>query len=168
MRETAAGSDYQVSDVIPKNMNTENELGVDKRDIETIHEIFSDGLPEIESDLPEGTRQILLVDSHHLFTANWVDSTQSGKTSSATVVLLTGSNSPSSDKELSKAYVTVIEDGGKVRTPKYVKARGAIYLWVHQRQLENLLVQIHEPSVYCWVGHFSGGHIYGDVHTSHK
>lgn len=154
--------------ILSQIMNSENELGVDQRDIETIHEIFSDGLPEIESDLPEGTRQILLVDSHHLFTTNWVDSSQSGKTNSATVVILTGKHSPSSDKELSKAYITVVEDGEKVQAPKYVKARGAIYIWVHQRQLENLLVQVHEPSVYCWVGHFPRGHIYGDIHTSHK
>ena len=148
-------------------MSNKNELGVDEVDIEILHELLSDQTQKPQTDLPEGKRQILLVSGHHLFTASWLETAASAKTQSSSVLLLTGTNSPSSDPELKKAYVTVVEDGKTVRRPKYDKSRGAIYMEVHQRQLENILAQVHEPSVYCWIGHFKEGNIYADIHTSH-
>ena len=121
-----------------------------------------------EVDLPEGSRQILIVSGHNLITSNFVESQATGKIDSSAVLLLTGQAAPSSDPLLQRAYITFVDDAaGKLRGPSYSKAEGIIWLFLPLRMLPVVLAQIHEPNVFCWIGHFANGHIWGDIHTSH-
>ena len=81
--------------------------------------------------------------------------------------MLTGKHSPSSHPELCRAYITFIDDKANVRRPGYSRAQGTIRLWMHYRELPTVLAQLHEPNVYCWIGHSGLGYMYGDIHTSH-
>lgn len=121
--------------------------------------------PERSVDLPEGSRQILMVTGYNLFSESFRASAESG-TDSKAVVVLRGHASPNSAPELKMAYVSVVPDTKNVRVPSFSRAAGAIRLEIHARNLPMLLAQLKESNVYCWVGHFPGGHIYGDVHTS--
>jgi hypothetical protein len=101
-----------------------------------------------------------------MFSANFLESAASGKTDSRVVLLLTGKHSPSSHPELRMAYVTFVDDNTTVRRPGYSRAQGTIRLWMRYRELPNVLAQLREPNVYCWIGHFGQGHLHGDIHTS--
>lgn len=140
-----------------------NELGLDDGLIEELIE-NSQTEQACSNDLPEGTRQILIVSNHHLFTAGFIDGK---KTNSQTVVVLTGQPSPNSDSRLNKAYLRFVPDDALVPPPRYVASSGTVHIWLHHRNLETVLTQIHEGKVYCWIGHFANGHVYADVHTSH-
>lgn len=151
-----------------KRKKDDPELGISDQQMDELRALLLGQVGTMSSgDLPEGTRQILIVKQHCMFSADWLDSAASGKTSSASVLLLLGDPSPHSDQTLKGAYVTFVEDGKNVRQPSYDKARGIIRLELHHRNLPTTLMQLHEPNVYCWVGHFANGHIYGDVHTAH-
>ena len=145
------------------------ECGISKDDVDYLTDLTATSASASNRDLPVDTRQILLVTKHSVITSNSVDSTASGITQSATVVKLAGVHSPSSDPTLTTAYITFVEDSAKVPVPRFIKKKkgSEIRLWMHHRNLAALLFQLHEPNVYCWIGHFKGGHIYGDVHTGH-
>ncbi len=121
---------------------------------------------EDTDDLPEGTRQILIVTSHHFISANYVESSASGKNFSRLVLELRGYSSPSSDPGLNHASIVFMDDSEKVHCPTYTRASGVIRLWMHYRDLPMVLAQMKESNVYCWIGHFAGGHIWGDIHTN--
>lgn len=144
------------------------ELGLADEMMDEIRQLSLGSLRELaEEDLPEGKRQILIVRGHSLTAANFVESQASGKIDSSTVLLLSGNPSPSSNPLLQHAYITFVNDEGKLRRPSYSASRGIIWLWMPLRLLPSVLAQIHEPNVYCWIGHFANGHIYGDIHTTH-
>jgi len=146
----------------------ESELGLLEEDVLFVREILGGQTPRPPlGDLPEGKRQILLVRQHHLFSANWLESAESGVTDSATVLLLTGKPSPSSDRKLRAAYVTFVREPAKLRRPSYCGTRGVLRLFMRYDNLPTVLAQVHEELVYCWVGHFGNGHLYGDIHTAH-
>lgn len=63
---------------------------------------------------------------HTLITSNYVESQASGKVDSNAVLLLTGKASPSSNPLLKQAYITFMDDTGKLRRPAYSKAKGII------------------------------------------
>lgn len=116
-------------------------------------------------ELPEGSRQILIVDSHRFVCSNFLDSTASGKTDSRTVLRLSGQPSPSSHPELAHAYITFVDGQGSVPSPAYSRTKGAIFLWLRSSALPAVLAQMSAPRAYCWIGHFAGGHLYADIHT---
>ena len=151
-------------------MTTANhsEIGLPEDVIDEIRRLASDGerITRAE-DLPEGTRQILMVSGHSLITANFVASQPSGKIDSSAVLLLTGNASPSSHPNLKRAYVTFVDDAAPIRSPAYSEAQGTIWLTMRFRNLPMVLSQVHEPNVYCWIGRFAQGHLYGDIHTAH-
>jgi hypothetical protein len=120
-----------------------------------------------DSDLPEGTRQILMVSNHKIICANYRHSSADPVPKSTIVIELRGYASPSSHQSLTKAFIIFVNDTEKVLVPTYNKSRGEIKLWSHYRNLNAVLQQINEKAVYCWIGRFGNGHIYGDVHTSH-
>ena len=142
-----------------------NELGLSERWMKEVIDASRDEAALSSSDLPEGSRQILVVDQHVLFTTGYQP--EKGKpTESATVILLSGKASPSSDQTLKAAYVTVVADGKTLRRPTYSRAAGLIRMEVHARNLPTLLRQLELPKVYCWIGHFAREHIYADVHAT--
>jgi hypothetical protein len=146
----------------------EPELGLSEDVIDELRSLAYDQSRSTDAaDLPEGKRQILRVTSRTLISSNVLDSVASGKTYSVSVLLLKGTGSPKSDKELKRAYITFVEDSGTVSKPSYSKKKGTIYLWMHYRNLNTVLAQIQKPTTYCWIGHFGGGHIYGDIHSEH-
>lgn len=67
---------------------------------------------ENTDDLPEGTRQILIVTSHHFISANYLESSASGKNFSRLVLELRGYSSPSSDPGLNHASIVFMIHGG--------------------------------------------------------
>lgn len=143
-------------------------MGFPDECMEEIRNLFVSSIHDTaEEDLPEGTRQILLVAGHSMITSNFLLNTSSGKTDSQAVILLWGNPSPSSDPNLKRIYITFIEDNAKVRRPDFNKAGGTIRLWMHCKNMPMVLAQLHEPNVYGWIGHFGQGQIYADIHTSH-
>ena len=145
------------------------ELGLSDEMIEEIRQLALGSQRVLaEEDLPEGKRQILIVSGHSLISSNYIESQASGRVDSNAQLLLSGKASPHSNPLLQHAYITFFEDGAKLRRPSYSAARGIIWLWMPLRMLPVILAQIHEPNVYCWIGHFAGGHIWGDVHTAHS
>lgn len=147
----------------------EIELGYPEQYREEIQKICSDSFEETDrDDLPEGMRQILTVTGYSLTAANFLDSATSGKTFSKTVMLLTGKATPGSYQDLNHAYVIFEGNDQKLRRPYFNKKQKNIRLWLHQKHLPTVLAQLNQPKVYCWIGHFGNGHIYGDIHTSNK
>lgn len=144
-----------------------DEAGLPDDVIDEIRQLASGQIKGMPDDLPQGERQILSVQHHFLVSSNFLESAASGNTGSTTVLRLAGVPTPSSDHKLESAFVTFVPDTEPVRPPAYVRSKGTIYLWIHHRQLQTVLTQLHEPSVYCWVGHFDNGHLYGDIHTGH-
>ena len=143
-----------------------NELGIDDSLLNGLLEITSSRsvLAPNSDDLPEGSRQILIVSDHNIVSAGYISG---GNTNSQSVIILTGQPSPSSDPVLKVAYIMFVPDGDAIRTPQYTKLAGRIDIWVHQRNLQTILTQIHEGNVFCWIGHFANNHIYADIHSSH-
>ncbi len=142
-----------------------SELGIPERWMQEVIDASRGPISASVADLPEGSRQILLVNQHVLFTTSYQP--KAGQPSeSATVVLLSGKASPSSDQSLKVAYITVVADGKTLRRPNYSRAAGVIRMEVHARNLPTLLRQLELPKVYCWIGHFPTEHIYADVHAT--
>jgi hypothetical protein len=83
-------------------------------------------------------------------------------------LFLQGNPSPSSDRGLKLAVIQFVNDSDRIRIPQYIAERGTIYLDMRISQMGGVLAQLHEPDLYCWIGHFEGGHIYGDIHTNDK
>ncbi len=151
-------------------MNTTElpELGLTDEQMNEVRQLALGSLPESEEvDLPEGTRQILFVSGHTLISSNFVESQITGKVDSNVVLLLKGKASPSSNPLLHQAYITFMDDTGKLRRPGYSQKKGTLWLYMPLRMLPVVLAQIHETNVVCWIGHFAGGHIWADIHTSH-
>jgi hypothetical protein len=148
-------------------MSNDSELMYSEKELETILELhkLKSGTPT--DDLPVGSRQILIVKAHIITSSNYLESASSNKTDSSSVIMLTGKASPSSDQTLDHAYIHFFNDTSTLARPYYNKARGEIKLSMHYRNLPTVLAQLHEPQVYCWIGHFASGHIYGDIHTGH-
>ncbi len=150
------------------NTTTTPELGISEEEIAELRLLASGAIRDLDSDdLPEGTRQILVVSGHTLISSNFVESQATGRTGGDAQMILRGKPSPSSDPLLNTAYITFVADGVTLRRPSYSKAQGKLWLWMHFRSLPLVLTQIHEPSVYCWIGRFAGGHIWADVHAGH-
>ena len=144
------------------------ELGLTEEQINELRNLaLGSERDATEEDLPEGKRQILIVSGHSLTSSNYVESQATGRVDSVAQLLLSGKASPSSDPALQHAYVTFMAEGDKLRRPSYSRARGVIWLWMPIRMLPLVLAQIHEPNVYCWIGHFAQGHIWADIHTGH-
>jgi hypothetical protein len=151
-------------------MNTTEppELGLTDEQIDEIRQLALGSLRETaEVDLPEGDKQILIVSGHKLISSNFVESQATGKVDSSAVLLLLGKAAPSSNPLLQQAYITFMDDAGKLRRPAYSKKKGTIWLHMPLRMLPVVLAQIHETNVFCWIGHYANGHIWGDIHTSH-
>jgi hypothetical protein len=117
-------------------------------------------MERIKIDLPEGTRQILLIKEYNLINANWIDG---GKKDSRAAILLTGHHSPSS--EVTSGNILFLPRG-EVRTPDYDRDRKTLVLFFDIALLQATVEQLSYRHRYAWIGHFSGGHIYGDIHAS--
>lgn len=115
------------------------------------------------ADLPEGTRQILKVERHTLINANWIVSATNRTTGVQASILAQGSPTPSSD--VNHAYLHFV-DAARVPFPRYNATRKRIDLFLDIRTLSLTLEQMKHTHLYVWVGHFAGGHIYGDVHSA--
>ncbi len=120
-----------------------------------------------QEDLPVDTREIILVKSHCFITSNYIESAANPQVGAAAVILLRGVTSASTNGKPAMAYITFVKDEAKVPRPRYSRSKNTIWLWMPFRQLPVVMAQMHEPAVYCWIGHFAGGHIYADIHTSH-
>jgi hypothetical protein len=118
---------------------------------------------ESANDLPEGTRQILEIKNYAMINANWLLSSASGKTGREAVILLTGSSTPSS--EVVKAYLRFV-DADAQKPPSYIKELKRIDLYLDIRSLPMTLEQLKHKNRYIWVGKFSNGQIYGDMHST--
>ena len=151
-------------------MNTPElpELGLSDEQLDEIRQLALGGMRELdEEDLPEGKRQILMVSGHSILTTNFLESQSSGRLDSNAQVRLSGKASPSSNPLLQSAFITFVDDTAKLRRPSYSSKQGIIWLWMPLRLLPAVMTQLHEPNVYCWIGHFAGGHLWGDIHTGH-
>ncbi len=116
----------------------------------------------IVEDLPEGTRQILMVEQVALYTANWRVSASNRTVGSLPYIQLLGTPSPSS--QVTSGYIRFV-DVADLRQPHYVAPRKQITLFVDYRTMPQVLAQLEQANRYLWIGHFSGGHIYGDLHS---
>lgn len=113
-------------------------------------------------DLPVGTRQILIVKSYSMYSSNWLVSASNPKIGSQPNILLAGHPSPSSQVE--KGYVRFV-DQSELRRPTYSAKDKRIDIYLDYRAMPQVLRQLEHKNRFLWVGHFKGGHIYGDLHS---
>lgn len=114
------------------------------------------------ADLPEGSRQILIVDDFAMFSANWQVSTTNPSVHGQPHIKLMGRASPSSD--VSHGYIRFVD--GSLRRPSYSASRKRIDIYMPSWALAQVHQQLSHANRYLWVGHFAGGHIYGDLHST--
>ena len=136
--------------------------------ISTLEQAANDYIEQLEDriakmDLPVGTRQILSVQKYAMYTANSIDSSANPVVSAQAYIAVSGVPTPSSD--VTSGYIRFV-DASKLRVPSYTKARKLINIYVDYRSMPQVLEQLTHNNRYLWVGHFSGGHIYGDLHSS--
>jgi hypothetical protein len=141
-------------------------LDLSKDEVDGLLEAISWDPSRGKDDLPVDTRKILKVESHVVVSANWLMSASSGLKGAQSVFILLGPSSGVAEGEANKAYIVFSQE--KVKTPRFVKSSGAIYLWMPERMLPIVQSQLGDKSVYCWIGHFENGHIYGDIHSSSR
>ncbi|MEP0990898.1 MAG: hypothetical protein ABJG73_15055 [Tateyamaria sp.] len=115
------------------------------------------------ADLPEGRKQILLVESYAMYTSNWISSAANPVTNSQPYISVTGRPSPSS--EVTSAYIRFV-DAADIAMPRYSAAAKRIQLFLDYRCMPQILTQLSHANRYLWIGHYAGGHYYGDLHSS--
>lgn len=113
-------------------------------------------------DLPEGKRQILHVSSYSMYATNWQVSASNPAVGTQPHIHLKGAPSPSSDVE--QGYLRFV-DPVDLRRPTYSAKSKRIDIWLDYRSMPQVLVQLGHANRHLWIGHFKGGHIYGDLHS---
>ena len=131
--------------------------------LETVGAVPSGGVRIQSPDLPEGKRQILIVKSYVMYAASWLASTANPKVAAQPYIQLFGAPSPSSKVEM--GYIRFV-DVSELRRPTYSAATKRIDLYADYRSMRQVLAQLEHQKRYLWVGHFKGGHIYGDLHST--
>jgi len=116
----------------------------------------------IVEDLPEGTRQILIVSDVIMYASNWRASAANRTVGSQPYIKLVGQPAPHS--EVTLGYIRFV-DAADLREPHYSSARKQITIYVDYRAMAQVLAQLEQANRYLWIGHFAGGHIYGDLHS---
>lgn len=140
---------------------TEEELGITALELEELRKTLQEA--PAPTRLPEGSRQILIVEGAVLTSASWVERT-GVPTKAMSVVMLRGRPSPSSDRSLTLAYLTFVPEPAPLRAPTF--GAGVIRLFMRPAMLSTVLAQVKSKNVFCWVGQFADGHLYGDVHAA--
>lgn len=142
------------------------EIGLTEDEITDLLLLSSGAVQESESgDLPEGNRVILRVADHVLVSSNFVESGSSGKVGGDPQIILRGKSTGGSGLPLSTAYVTFVPEGAALKRPRYSATQGKLWLWMPARSLPLVVAQLEKLSVYCWIGHFPGGHYWADIHA---
>ena len=115
-----------------------------------------------DPNLPEGTRQILVIKTYRMISDNWQDNDQNKNIFCSPHLELSGHPTPSS--EVVRGYIRFVDPNG-LKRPRYSKKTKTITIYMDFRAMPMILEQLKHSQRYLWVGHFSGGHYYGDMHT---
>lgn len=114
-------------------------------------------------DLPEGSRQILKVEKYAMINGSWIVSTANPLVGSIPSIRIDGSPTPSSDA--TNAYLYFV-DASALKRPSYSAAHKRINLYLDIRSIRMTIEQLKHSHQFIWVGHFAGGHLYGDFHSA--
>lgn len=106
-------------------------------------------------------RQILIVDKVVHTASNFIISNADKTPRCRSEMTLTGRPSPSSEVE--KAYLRFVPTQD-LRTPAYIPERKTIFLTLDEKFQSPVLHTIALKNLYCWIGAWPNGHIYGDIH----
>ena len=115
-----------------------------------------------DPNLPEGTRQILVIKSYRMISDNWQDNATNKNVFCSPHIELSGHPTPSS--EAVRGYIRFVDPSG-LKRPFYSKKTKTITIYMDFRAIPLILEQLGHSQRYLWVGHFSGGHYYGDMHS---
>tara|TARA_B100000315_G_C14394114_1_gene503416 strand:+ start:374 stop:841 length:468 start_codon:yes stop_codon:yes gene_type:complete len=132
--------------------------------------IIEDGIKNFDVNGRVGeNRHILIVTDYTVIVSNWRVSMHNKKTASRSTIQLTGYPSPNSSPMLRTAILTFVPDGESVRRPVAKSDGSGFYLFLHNSNLATVLSMLSDhATLYCWIGEFADGHIYGDIHGSTK
>lgn len=116
----------------------------------------------------EWQRQILIVKSYSSVHGNFVRKTNS-KPEGASYIILEGEKSPSSCDLLKKAYIEFIPRDQPLRKPQFIIRNGSaeIRLFYSEDRMAEIQHTLSSTNnLYCWIGLFADGHVWGDIHAS--
>ena len=122
-----------------------------------------------DTDIRYGKRFIMRVNSFVPITSSCIQSSDDKATKNNVIIKLLGNCTGNADPELTTSYLLFYKLKGneKLRKPIYSSNKHEIYLFYPIEFYQAVLNQLrYDKTLYCWIGFFDNGHVYGDLHSA--